>query len=260
MSAENSSAYFPFLSDLVELAPNVKNTQHMYTELLNIIQQKHYLKPDLMDITKLALAMRSTAPKVEAYHHYYSNVVVPRMNNTAKFDEQCESWVEFDGQQFCGAKKLQKAISSSKKKDLQELPVLTFDHIFTSSSSEAETAILYGDVMSTAFSDLHNILYKAAQEDKITYIIRYKPGSNVNDTVVLSGYGIELALKNTDYLVIDDRDVSAKEESSSIRQKLANFGKQIEENLFGTEKVTMEPLAAGQIKGKPNETLIIILT
>jgi UDP-glucose:glycoprotein glucosyltransferase len=254
VAAENCSAYFPFLSDLIELAPNFKSTQDMYTQLLNIIQQKHYLKPDLMDITKLALAMRSTAPKVEAYHHYYSNVVVPRMNNTAKiaFDEQCESWVEYDGQQFCGAQKLQKAISSSKKKDLQDLPVLTFDHIFTSSSSEAETAILYGDVMSTAFSDLHNILYKAAKDDKISYIIRYKPGSNVNDTVVLSGYGIELALKNTDYLVIDDRDVSTKVEKSSIRQKLANFGKQIEENLFGLDKVTMEPLIAGQIKGKHN--------
>ncbi|KAG2188930.1 hypothetical protein INT44_004072 [Umbelopsis vinacea] len=250
VSAENSSAYFPFLSDLVELAPKLKSTKHMYTELLNIIQQKHYLKPDLMDITKLALSMRSTAPKVEAYHHYYSNVVVPRMNNTADiaFDEKCESWVEFNGQQYCAAQKLQKAIKSTKKKDLQDHPVLTFDHILTSSSSEAETAILYGDVMSTAFSDLHNILYKAAQEDKITYIIRYKPGSNVNDTVVLSGYGIELALKNTDYLVIDDRDVSAKGETNSIKQKLANFGKQIEQNLFGVEKVTMEPLAAGQIK------------
>ncbi|KAH8556358.1 UDP-glucose:glycoprotein glucosyltransferase-domain-containing protein [Umbelopsis sp. PMI_123] len=249
VSAENSSAYFPFLSDLVELVPNVTSTQYMYTELLSIIQQKHYIQPDLIDITKLALAMRSTAPKVEAYHHYYSNVVVPRMNTTTKmpFDENCDSWVEFDGQQFCSPDKLQKAITASRHIDSQDIQVLPFDHILTSASEEAGTAVLYGDVMSTTFSDLHNILYKAAQDDKVTYIIRYKPGSHVDDKVILSGYGIELALKNTDYLVIDDRDVSAKEEKSSFKQKLVNFGKQVEENLFGVEKITMEPLTAGQI-------------
>lgn len=172
------------------------------------------------------------------------------MNSTSSFDENHESWVEFDGQQYCSIKSLQKAISSTKRKDaLRDTQILPFDHILRSSNKETGTAILYGDVMTTAFAEYHNLLYKAALEDKITYIVRYKPGINVNETVVLSGYGIELALKNTDYLVIDDRDQETKKEKSNIKQKLLNFGKQIEENLFGAEKATMMPLTPGQIKG-----------
>lgn len=224
----------------------------MYTQLLDVIQQNNYVQPDLIDITKLALALRSTAPKVEAYYHYYSNVVVPRMNSSVKssFDDHCESWVEFDGQQYCSSQKLQKAITFHKRKEhADEIQTLPFDHVLKSSDEGAGTAVLYGDVMTTAFADLHNVLYKAALDDQITYVVRYKPGQNVNETVVLSGYGIELALKRTDYLVIDDRNNDNKEEKSGIKQKLVNFGKQMEANLFGSEKSTIEPLVPSQIKG-----------
>jgi UDP-glucose:glycoprotein glucosyltransferase len=109
---------------------------------------------------------------------------------------------------------------------------------------------LYGDVMTTTFAELHNFLYDAALEDKVNYIVRYKPGTRQTEPVTLSGYGIELALKNTDYLVIDDRDQDNKDEGSNMKQKVINLSKQIEKNLFGaSEKITMEPLTPTQIKG-----------
>lgn len=48
---------------------------------------------------------------------------------------------------------------------------------------------------------------------KTTYRVRYRPTPKnvevVERAVPLSGYGVELALKKTDYLVMDDRDVAS---------------------------------------------------
>lgn len=233
------------------MVPKTNNPRQLYEQAFGVIEQKHYLPSDLIAVTKLGLSLRLTAPRVESYHHYYSNVVVPRMNSSQPSFEQCDSWVEFQNQQYCSVKKLKQAMISSKtNEEAQSAQLLPFDHVLSSSVPGIKIATLYGDVMTTAFAELHNFLYEAALADKVTYIVRYKPGARQTDPVALSGYGIELALKNTDYLVIDDRNQDNKEDDSNVKQKVINFGKQIEKNLFGaSEKVTMEPLTPTQIKG-----------
>lgn len=239
------------MTDLVGLVPKSKNPRQLYEQAFDVIEKKDYLPSDLIAVTKLGLSLRLTAPRVESHHHYYSNVVVPRMNNSQSAFEKCDSWVEFQNQQFCSVKKLKQAVTSSKSnQEVQSSQPLPFDHVLSNSVPGIKTATLYGDVMTTAFAELHNFLYKAALENKVNYIVRYKPGDQQTDPVALSGYGIELALKNTDYLVIDDRNQDDKEDDSNVKQKVINFGKQIEKNLFGaSEKVTMEPLTPTQIKG-----------
>jgi UDP-glucose:glycoprotein glucosyltransferase len=53
--------------------------------------------------------------------------------------------------------------------------------------------------------------------DAFRYIVRYKPSLAHRDghakRVPLSGYGVELALKKTDYLVVDDRAAPVKKVS-----------------------------------------------
>ncbi|KAJ2964307.1 hypothetical protein NQZ79_g834 [Umbelopsis isabellina] len=250
VSSHNSSSYFYLLTDLLGLVPKTNNPRQLYEQAFGVIEQKHYLPSDLIAVTKLGLSLRLTAPRVESHHHYYSNVVVPRMNSSQPSFEQCDSWVEFQNQQYCSVKKLKQAMISSKtNEEAQSAQLLPFDHVLSSSVPGIKIATLYGDVMTTAFAELHNFLYEAALADKVTYIVRYKPGARQTDPVALSGYGIELALKNTDYLVIDDRNQDNKEDDSNVKQKVINFGKQIEKNLFGaSEKVTMEPLTPTQIK------------
>ena len=59
-------------------------------------------------------------------------------------------------------------------------------------------------------------MIKSARQGKTSYRIRYRPlSNNGRDTLLVNGYGVELSLKKTDYIVIDDRD----EESQSQGQK-----------------------------------------
>jgi UDP-glucose:glycoprotein glucosyltransferase len=67
-------------------------------------------------------------------------------------------------------------------------------------------AILYLDPDSTSNAELLNYLtYHTNTYPTFGFTVRYRPKRSTAKRTVLSGYGVELALKNTDYLVVDDR-------------------------------------------------------
>lgn len=79
---------------------------------------------------------------------------------------------------------------------------LPFDRVL----GTGREAILYADPTSKTFGAFHKALSKAAVEGSLSYRIRYRrTQSTTRATLPMSGYGVELALKKTDYIVIDDR-------------------------------------------------------
>jgi UDP-glucose:glycoprotein glucosyltransferase len=81
---------------------------------------------------------------------------------------------------------------------------LPFDRIHGNSS--ALPAILYADITAPQFRNWHTTLAKTAREGKTSYRVRHKPSSKASGSpLIVNGYGVELQLKRTDYIVIDDR-------------------------------------------------------
>lgn len=101
-------------------------------------------------------------------------------------------------------------------------------------------AILYADPTSSTFGEFHKALSKAAREGSLSYRIRYRRTEATHATALpMSGYGVELALKRTDYIVIDDRvhDDAAHHEGPSSST-----------NLDDSEDVAdIKPLAASDL-------------
>lgn len=94
---------------------------------------------------------------------------------------------------------------------------LPFDRILGDSSNEL-SSILYADITSPSFAKFHNTLSKTAKEGKMSYRIRHKPSLNApKSPLVVNGYGVELQLKRTDYIVIDDRQ--SEQGAKVIEQK-----------------------------------------
>lgn len=63
------------------------------------------------------------------------------------------------------------------------------------------------------FRDFHESLSDMAKQGQISYRVRYRPPQHwISRPLFVSGYGVELALKRTDYIVIDDRDAEQLEE------------------------------------------------
>lgn len=56
--------------------------------------------PEALSTFKLALSMRSAAPRIEAHYQYYDTAVAPSLG-TARAD--CAEWILLGGKQYCSA-------------------------------------------------------------------------------------------------------------------------------------------------------------
>lgn len=96
-------------------------------------------------------------------------------------------------------------------RDPRDLP---FDRVLGDVS--LPPAVLYADVSSPMFKDFHETLSDMARQGQISYRVRYRPPQHwTSRPLFVSGYGVELALKRTDYIVIDDRDAEQRDENSN---------------------------------------------
>lgn len=96
--------------------------------------------------------------------------------------------------------------------------VLPFDRIFGDAS--LSPAVLYADIASPMFKEFHQSLTALAKEGQLSYRVRYRPPQHwIPRPLFVSGYGVELALKRTDYIVVDDRDAEQKRDVGDTSTK-----------------------------------------
>lgn len=150
-----------------------------------------------MSTFNLALSLRTAAPRIEAHYQYYNTAVSPGVPDKS----DCPFWVLIDGQQYC-TPELGGAIATTLSPTLDGLP---FDRVLGS----GKEAVLYADPTSVGFGPFHNTLSKASARGELKYRLRYRQHEAYSQKPLpVSGYGVELALKRTDYIVIDDREAS----------------------------------------------------
>lgn len=108
-------------------------------------------------------------------------------------------------------------------------------------SQELPASVLYADLSSPSFKNFHRTISATAKRGKSSYRVRYiRPSDAAHHPLVVNGYGVELALKRTDYIVIDDRqaDEAVGEPSEAMEASLH------EENVSD-----LKPLASSELRG-----------
>ncbi|KAG8895625.1 hypothetical protein FRB99_000422, partial [Tulasnella sp. 403] len=236
-SLEHADVFFPLLDILTDpeafdapLASQPPKTA--YLEALKRIKDSNLLSGigEIQSFER-ALALRTATPKIEAFHSYYTqhfpDTPLPpdcgswvdwygeRICNAgdllARVGYSCSKFTDVKGQPLCEAKNLVKLDIQQEKKLNRPTP-LTFDHVHPAEHAQAaqlKVAVLYGSLTSPNFYSLHSILYELSSLDSpaVRYVFRHAPppaGTPVN-AAFLSGYGVALDLKKTDYLALDDR-------------------------------------------------------
>lgn len=149
--------------------------------------------------------MRSAAPRIEAHYQYYSTGVEPLLQDTDQ--DGCGEWVLLDSAQYCDV-----AFENPRKTDLRiaSSKPLPFDRVL----GAGPAVTLYTDVTSSSFGPFHSSLVEKARRGEISYRVRYRRAPDLGSEdhfLHVSGYGVELALKKTDYIVIDDREAAKTE-------------------------------------------------
>lgn len=150
----------------------------------------------------LALSLHTTAPRIEAAFAQYA-----KLDEAALGVADCAAWVDFQGKAYCDAEQLQRAIERGIDGNATDVPVRTlpFDHV----SGADPKAVLYYSPSTDALPLLTYLDKHAKAIPEFAYVVRYRPTGERTRKTPLSGYGVEMALKKTDYLVVDDR-VNAK--------------------------------------------------
>ncbi|KAG2196556.1 hypothetical protein INT47_010395 [Mucor saturninus] len=246
VATHNETSYFNMIQEFISLEKEASSwtDQQLYNEAINVVSS---LGKDQTNFLKIALAVHEAAPRIEAYNQYYTESVVPSL---ASYDDGCEVWAQVNNKQLCDYQEFLKAFKDIENSE-ETRKLLSFDHVIYPTSKELskKTIVLYTNKFSFKFAEFHNYLTKAVVDHDITYVIRYRPPlSNMapGAPLYLSGYGVEMALKKTDYLVIDDRN---SKDESSIKDKISNIGKKIGQTLFQTgQKATINPLTPTEIQ------------
>ncbi|KAI8343874.1 UDP-glucose:glycoprotein glucosyltransferase-domain-containing protein [Chlamydoabsidia padenii] len=208
-----------------------------------------------LDIVRLNLALHASAPVIEAHHQYYNQTVVPFIKN---YDPSCEVWAQIGSYQACSVEELEAHLQDATPFNNNDDASNELEHLYCNPCQGVPLVNVYTPSINPAFTAFHLYLSnKVNEKGTVRYSLRYKPFSDSHQVspLYLTGYGVELALKNTDYLVIDDRSSTDKQDdnrmdsTSFIKQQLGNLGKRVNQVLFDADEIsTIEPLTPDEVK------------
>ncbi|CAG8144198.1 unnamed protein product [Penicillium nalgiovense] len=208
---ENSTSYFPLLDRIADgTFEDLTTEKELYDRFLTVLNDDGHIRtPESLSSFKLSLSVRSSAPRIEAHFQYYNTSV--QQSLMVAQDAVCPVWVHSEGKQYCSSTMERAQQDVVGELDPRELP---FDRVL--GDVTLPPAVLYADVASPMFRDFHETLSDMAKQGQISYRVRYRPPQHwIPRPLFVSGYGVELALKRTDYIVIDDRDAEQLEENGA---------------------------------------------
>ncbi|KAF9135677.1 hypothetical protein BGW39_001076 [Mortierella sp. 14UC] len=248
VAVENKTAYFPLMRQLTDKAflDNVKSQKDLYQKSLDAIQTQGHVQPNALSTLKFSLAMHSTAPWIQAHYHLYNSTIMPDRILKSNFDNDCGVWVDWYDRQICKLSELEAIVAgglgSYAKQSKSKPTTMDLDHVQSSTQDPSLFTILYADVYDPEFTKFRQYLDTLARDHGLQYSIRYRPSttSSTETPLTLAGYGVELALKSTDYIVIDDRDLGHSDESGASGQTV--FKGTSGQGLFGDKVPTVEPV------------------
>ncbi|CAL4933619.1 unnamed protein product [Urochloa decumbens] len=192
-----------------------------------IVEDAHtLLNEPLSSIFEFSLTLRSASPRLVLYRQLAEESLssVSVNNSLEKISSPSSSggtccWVDTGNVPLFNSADLHEwleglgklAMDSTKQPELFD-----FDHVYPRGNITAPVAIFYGAVGTKCFKELHVQLAEASKQGKVRYALRPVLPSGCQatssfcgsigavDAVTLSGYGVELALKNMEYKAMDD--------------------------------------------------------
>lgn len=189
---------------------------------------------DALSTFKLALSLRTAAPRIEAHYQYYDSAAEPSLQGSK---ETCPEWILANGKQYCSPDLAEAGARVAGDSQLRSLP---FDRVL----GDGPETILYADITQPGFGSFHKTLAGKARKGEVSYRLRYRIDQRGGlEPLPVSGYGVELQLKRTDYIVIDDREAEAE---ASTAEKTIPAEVVLDEE---EEVADLKPLSSSELAG-----------
>uniref|UniRef100_I3JP70 UDP-glucose ceramide glucosyltransferase-like 1 n=1 Tax=Oreochromis niloticus TaxID=8128 RepID=I3JP70_ORENI len=185
-----------------------------------IIKKAGQFLTDLqVNLLKFALALRSYSPAVHASQQIAKDEPPP---------EACPAFVSIHGQHSCSTKDIKKLLKAAAGRPKPYL--YKNDHTYPGvNKTDVPVVILYAEIGTKKFTSFHKALSEKAEKGTLTYVLRHFVANPKPQKMLLSGYGVELAIKSTEYKAVDDTEVKVINVEDDDNDEVQGF-------LFGTLK------------------------
>uniref|UniRef100_A0A671PLJ1 UDP-glucose ceramide glucosyltransferase-like 1 n=1 Tax=Sinocyclocheilus anshuiensis TaxID=1608454 RepID=A0A671PLJ1_9TELE len=187
--------------DFVEATQNIENdhddSDQAYYDLI-LKRASVLLSPVQLNLLKFALSLRAHSSTVHSFQQIASNEPPP---------PGCKAFFNVHGQTSCDTERLKVMLDDALERPKPYL--FKGDHKFPSANPDAPVVILYAELGTKEFSRFHQLMLAKANKGLITYVLRHFLSNPSKSKVHLSGYGVELAIKNQEYKAKDDTQVQA---------------------------------------------------
>ncbi|XP_041587265.1 UDP-glucose:glycoprotein glucosyltransferase 2 [Vulpes lagopus] len=241
MAEESNEKFWQFLETVQELAI-YKQTESPYS-YYNLILKKagQFLDNLHINFLKFAFSIRAYSPTIQMFQQIAADEPPP---------DGCDAFVVIHKKHTCKINELKKLL---KKATSRPRPYLfKGDHKFPTNKESLPVTILYAEIGTRAFGKFHTVLSKKAQNGEILYVLRHYIQKPVSQKMYLSGYGVELAIKSTEYKALDDTQVKTvtnatirdeieiNEVQGFLFQKLKERYSDLRDNLTAFQKYLIE--------------------
>lgn len=234
--------FVEWLKEEKRLVPNETPSDlfQFIKENKRIVEQRFLLNGYSGSLLNVSLATHSGVPAIQAYYHYYTKTIVPSLEEKVDSIKACSCWVDWGSiERICNPDLI--ADMQMQAPDFQNPKLLSIDNHYRKLKGDGKTVILYADVLTSVYSQFYAQLTQFANKhEDFDFVVRWIPSLDDkihNRFISLSGYGVELALKNTEYQAVDDRNVKdSNEDKSVIEEKEADSIKD-QDVLFQKEPV-----------------------
>uniref|UniRef100_A0A8C2XG78 UDP-glucose ceramide glucosyltransferase-like 1 n=1 Tax=Cyclopterus lumpus TaxID=8103 RepID=A0A8C2XG78_CYCLU len=181
----------------------------------NLILKKagQFLTDLQVNLLRFALALRSYSPAVQAFQQIASDEPPP---------EACPAFISIHGQHGCSTKDLKKLLKAAAGRPKPYL--YNKDHTYPGfNKTDVPIVILYAEIGTKKFTSFHKVLSEKAGEGTLIYVLRHFVANPKPKKMLLSGYGVELAIKSTEYKAVDDTKVKGANAEEDNKDEVQGF-------------------------------------
>nr|XP_019592750.1 PREDICTED: UDP-glucose:glycoprotein glucosyltransferase 2 [Rhinolophus sinicus] len=222
MAEESNEKFWQFLDTVKELAI-YKQTESDYS-YYNLILKKagQFLDNLHINLLKFALSVRAYSPTIQMFQQIAADEPPP---------DGCDAFVVIHKKHTCKVNEIKKLL---KKATSRPRPYLfKGDHKFPTNKENLPVVILYAEMGTRVFGKFHTVLSEKAHNGEILYVLRHYIQKPASQKMYLSGYGVELAIKSTEYKALDDTQVKTMTNSTVEDETETN---EVQGFLFGKLK------------------------
>ncbi|XP_010714926.1 UDP-glucose:glycoprotein glucosyltransferase 1 [Meleagris gallopavo] len=205
LSEESQEKFWNF----VEASQHIRTSEHdgsdysAYHEILKVASQS--LSPLQQNLLKFSLSLRSYSATVQAFQQIAADEPPPK---------GCALFFAVHGEKTCEYDSLGTLLKTASERPKPFL--FKGDHTYPASNPERPIVILYAEIGTEDFYRFHKLLVTKAEAGEITYVLRHYIANPSKEKVYLSGYGVELAIKSTEYKAKDDTQVKGTDVNATV--------------------------------------------